>query len=186
MSIEIINKVPGMFVNRGKTLDRFGLDQTGKINYTLNQQGFRSNTEFNFIPDYAFFGCSLVLGIGTPIEETFASQFNNSQNYGVCGIYSNATIFEHIKQFIDSPLYHPNIRMAVFWTDRDAVLELLDSYYQSLINVPLVHFFCGEPLPYSNCYRMVANIDHDVSKTHIGPDTHRFIHKMLCSLFSRL
>lgn len=184
MPTEIINVVPGMIEYKGTTLDRFGLDQTGKITYTFNQQGFRSDYNFDFIPSYAFFGCSLVVGIGVPIEQTFASYFLDSQNYGQAGRYSNVSIFESIEQFINSHLYRPDICMAVFWTDRGA--NLLDEYYHKLSNLSMIHFFCGNPLPYSNCYPMVANLDHDVSNTHIGPATHKFIYKLLCSLFDRL
>jgi len=178
-----INVVPEMLEHCGKTLTSFGLDQTKSITYTFNHQGFRSNTDFKSVPDYAFFGCSLVLGIGVPIGDTFASQFTNSQNYGVAGTYTNADIFENIKNFINSPLYQPTTCMAVFWTDRDP--EMLDSYYHELNNISLIHFFCGTPLPYTNCYSMVPNIDYDVSNTHIGPTTHKFIYKILCALFNQ-
>ena len=184
MPTPLINSVVGMLEKRGQTVDRYGRDQTGQIQYRFNEQGFRAEQTLDFIPDYAFFGASLVAGIGVSVEKTFASQFNNSHNYGLCGKYLNESSFNHIKQFIQSPLFHKKIKMAVFWTDRD--VEYLDDYYHNLTGLPLIHFFCGTPLPYSRCYRMVPNLDYDASNTHIGPVTHKFIYKLLCDLFNQL
>lgn len=173
-----------MWNSRGQTLDRYGLDQTGKIQYRFNGQGFRADHTLDFAPDHAFFGCSFVAGIGVPIEQTFASLFSNSHNYGVGGKYLNSSTFEIIQSFVNSSMYHDKIKMAVFWTDRDQ--ELLDQYYQQLSDLPLLHFFCGTPLPYANCYAMIKNLDWDVSNTHIGPKTHKFLYQTLCALFDRL
>ena len=176
--------VEGMWSSRGRTLDRYGLDQTGKIQYRFNNQGFRADHTMDFVPDYAFFGCSFVAGIGVPIEQTFASFFPCSHNYGVCGKYLNSSIFEIIRLFANSEMCHEKIKMAVFWTNRDQ--ELLDQYYQELNHLPLLHFFCGTLLPRANCYAMIKNLDWDVSNTHIGPRTHKFLYQTLCALFDRL
>lgn len=173
-----------MWNSRGLSVDRYGLDQTGKIQYRFNDQGFRSDCTMDFVPDYAFFGCSFVAGIGVPVEQIFANLFSNSHNYGVCGEYLNSSTFEIIQSFVKSPMYHDKIKMAVFWTDRDQ--EVLDSYYQQLNHLPLLHFFCGTSLPYDNCHTMIKNLDWDVSNTHIGPKTHKFLYQTLCALFNRL
>jgi hypothetical protein len=177
------NPVPKMCVYRGKTISQFGRDTTGTIQYQFNQQGFRSDRNFDFVPDWAFFGCSFVAGIGVPIEQTFAAKFNNSQNYGVCGTYSNYVIREIIQNFIDSDLFSPQTKMAVFWTDRNS--ELLDKYYHELSHLNIKFFFCGDPLPYRHCYKVIKNLDLDVSGTHMGPNTHKFLYRLLCQLYNQ-
>ena len=73
MPTRVTNHVYGMIQHKGQTINQFGLDQTGTINYQFNQQGFRAPIDFDFIPNYAFFGCSLVFGIGVSREYTFPS-----------------------------------------------------------------------------------------------------------------
>jgi len=169
-----------MYNCRGQTVDQFGLDTTGLIQYQFNQQGFRSNQDFDFVPAWAFFGCSFVAGIGVSIEQTFASKFANSQNYGVCGTYYNEHIHKIIQSFLNSKLFSPKTKMAVFWTDRDC--ELLDDYYQELSHLDMRFFFCGTPLLYPKCYKLIHNMDLDVSGTHMGPKTHEFLYRILCHL----
>lgn len=178
----LINHVPGMLQCRGSMSNRFGKDSTGKINYKFNQQGFRSNVDFDFIPDYAFFGCSIVFGIGVPLENIFSSYFDNSQNYGIAGGYDNNDVYIIIDKFLKSDLYSPHIKIAVVWTDRNN--ENLDTYYRKLKDYDIKHFFCGEKLPYDNCYAMLGNLDNDVSMTHMGSKTHRFFYKLLQALFN--
>jgi hypothetical protein len=177
------NPVPKMCVHQGKTISQFGRDTTGTIQYRFNQQGFRSDRNFDFVPDWAFFGCSFVAGIGVPIEQTFAAKFNNSQNYGVCGTYDNYEIRKIIQNFIDSDLFSPQTKMAVFWTDRNS--ELLDKYYHELSHLNIKFFFCGDPLPYRHCYKVIKNLDLDVSGTHMGPKTHEFLYRLLCQLYNQ-
>ena len=178
MPDSVINPVSGMYNCRGQTVDQFGLDTTGLIQYQFNQQGFRSNQDFDFVPDWAFFGCSFVAGIGVPIEQTFASKFANSQNYGVCGTYYNYHIQNIVQSFLHSKLFSPETKIAVFYTDRDC--ELLETYYQQLRHLDIRFFFCGTPLLYSRCYRVISNLDLDVSGTHMGPKTHEFLYRALC------
>jgi hypothetical protein len=177
------NPVILMWNQRGKTVTSFGKDTTGKIKYSFNDLGFRSSKIFDFVPDYAFFGCSFVLGIGVEEEKTFASKFKNSQNYGVGSLYDNEHIFQTIKNFVNSKLYSPDVKIAVFWTDRDP--ERLDGYYQQLLQYNLIHVFCGKPLLYPRCYPMIKNLDWDVSGTHIGELTHQFLYKFLCQTFDQ-
>lgn len=166
-----------------QTLTQFGKDTTGKISYTFNQQGFRSDKDYNFVPTYAFFGCSLVFGIGVPIEKVFTNLFNNSQNYGLSGEYNNDSVFDVINSYLKSNIYSSSTKLAVVWTDRNE--ENLDSYYHSLNEYNIIHFFCGKKLPYNKCYPILANIDLDVSNTHMGVKSHYAFYKTLCSLFNQ-
>ena len=55
-----MNHVSGMQKCQGLTVDTFGKDTTGKVLYTFNKQGFRSQIDYVTSPSVAFFGCSLV------------------------------------------------------------------------------------------------------------------------------
>jgi hypothetical protein len=178
MSDTVINPVSGMYQHRGQMVNQFGLDKTSLVEYRFNQQGFRSDRNFDFVPDWAFFGSSFVAGIGVSIEQTFASKFDNSQNYGVCGTYYNQDIYKIIQSFLNSKLFSTKTKMAVFWTDRDC--ELLDDYYRALSHLDMRFFFCGASLPHPQCYRVISNLDSDVSGTHMGPKTHEFLYRALC------
>ena len=182
MSTTVINHVPGMNLCAGKTLSKFGKDQTDKITYTFNQQGFRSLIDFNYIPTYAFFGCSLVFGIGVQMEQTFPYMFENSQNYGIAGVYNNHDTFKLINNFINSELYSEKTKIAVVWHVRDP--HNLDSYYQHLQKYKILHFFCGKRLKHERCYSVFPNLDYDISNTHYGPKSHLAFYKLLCALFN--
>ena len=172
-----------MLKHSGHVLDCFGLDQTGSIQYHFNQQGFRSSVEFDFKPDYAFFGASLVFGIGVPESQTFAAMFSKSHNYGLAGQYQNSDIFDTIIKFTKSPVYSPSTKLVVVWHKRDA--QDLDTYYQQLLDVKLLHFFCVVPFDYPKCYSMFPEQDQDVSGTHMGPKTHYAMYKILCHLLDQ-
>jgi len=169
-----------MYELRGKSVDRMGFDTTGKIQYQFNNQGFRSDRDFDFVPDWCFFGCSFVLGIGVPNDQIFASRFANSHNYGMCGAYDNKLIQETVQQFLKSDLFSPHTQMAVFWADRDN--DLLESYYQNFQHLNMKFFFCSTPLPHKNCYKIIQNMDLDVSGTHMGPKTHEFLYRVICRI----
>ena len=169
-----------MYDLRRQSVDRMGCDNTGKIQYQFNNQGFRSDRDFDFVPDWCFFGCSLVLGIGVPYDHIFSSKFSNSHNYGVCGDYDNKLIQEIVQQFLNSKLFSPHTKMVVFWSDRDT--ELLELYYQNLCHLNMKFFFCGAPLPHKNCYKIIPNLDLDVSGTHMGPKTHEFLYRAICQI----
>ena len=180
---KVVNHVPGMLQYQGGVSNQFGKDSTGKINYKFNQQGFRSDIDFNFVPDYAFFGCSLVFGIGVTVENVFSSYFISSQNYGLAGTYNNDDVYIILDAFLKSDLYSQHTKIVVVWTNRHT--ENLDTYYHNLKDYDIKHFFCGEKLPYNNCYAMLKNLDNDVSATHMGPKTHQFFYKFLWSLLNR-
>jgi hypothetical protein len=177
----IINHVNDMIQNKCQVLNSFGKDQTGLISYKFNDQGFRGNKDYNFIPEYAFFGCSIVFGIGVPIEDTFSYKFNNSQNYGLASRYDNRDVMTIVDKFVSSPLYSPLVKIVVVWHSRDS--SNLDTYYKNLKHFNIFHFYCGDPLPYERCFPVIKNLDYDVSGTHCGPKTHNFYYRVFKSLF---
>jgi hypothetical protein len=183
MSIEVENIVVDMWQHRNTTINVFGKDHTHTINYTFNQQGFRSNLNYNWKPDIALFGCSLVMGIGVDASQITSAYFKNCQNYGVAGRYTNYDILKIIENFSTSELYSPENKLAVVWTDRDS--EVLEECYARLSHLDVIHFFCSEPLPYPQCYKFIPSIDPDASDTHPGPLTHKTFYKILCALFNQ-
>jgi hypothetical protein len=162
------------------TVYQFGNDNTGLVEYTFNSQGFRSSQDYVIVPNYAFFGCSLVFGIGVPIDQVFTSYFTHSHNYGIAGNYNNNDIFQSIQDFINSELYSCDTKLIIVWTDRNT--EWIDNYYQQLKSYNVIHFFCGKVLSYQNCYAMIPQLDTDISGTHMGAKTHRTFWKVLSNL----
>jgi hypothetical protein len=183
MSTCVSNHVPGMSQHKGQTINRFGLDQTGTINYQFNQQGFRAPVNFNFVPDYAFFGCSLVFGVGVQYDCAFPTMFAQSHNYGLAGEYNNDDIFLIIENYLNSNVYNSLTKKFVCWADRNT--ENIDNYSNQLSQQGFIQLFCGDTMPYKNCFAMLSNIDVDASHTHMGTNTHLTIYKLLCSLFNR-
>lgn len=182
MSTGIVCHVPGMSQYRGQQVDKFGKDTSGQIQYTFNQQGFRHHADYNASPSVAFFGCSLVFGVGVAQHQITASYYPNSHNYGLAGQYDNSDTYQIIKKFTASHLYN-NTPMITVWHSRDS--ENLDQYYDDLKNLPMYHFFCGTPLPYQNCFGMIKNVDQDVSQTHMGPASHQLFYKITCALLNQ-
>ena len=183
MPTGVSNHVPGMSQHKGQIINRFGLDQTGTINYQFNQQGFRAPVDFDFAPDYAFFGCSLVFGVGVQHEYAFPTMFNRSHNYGLAGNYNNDDIFLIIKNYLNSDSYISLTKKFVCWTNRNA--ENIDSYSNQLSQEGFIQLFCGDTMPYKNCFSVLPNIDVDASCTHMGIKTHLTTYKLLCSLFNQ-
>ena len=160
-------------------VDHYGLDQTKLIKYHINSQGFRSLTEYDYVPDYEFFGCSLVFGIGVEIEDIFASKFSNAHNYGLAGTYTNLEIYQTILNFINSNVYSPSTKLCVVWKDQTdlTLCEQLEKYN-------IVQFFCNCALKKSY-YSMIKQVDSDVSNTHMGPNTHLLFSRLLCTIFNQ-
>jgi len=183
MSAQVLNHVPGMLEFRGQTLTQFGKDTTGLISYPFNQQGFRSPTDFDRAPDHAFFGCSLVFGVGVDQQHIFPSLFENSHNYGLAGNYDNHDVMTVLEQFVASGFYNDQTRMAVIWHSRDS--DCLPEFYDRLRQYNIVHFYCGTPLVQPRCYACPPQMDQDVSQSHPGPRTHLLISRMLCAVFDQ-
>jgi len=179
----IKNTISGVWEQRGKTLCRYGKDQTGKITYRFNNQGFRANRDFDFIPSYAFFGCSLVFGIGVEQNQTFPFLFNNSHNYGLAGDYDNHDIMMVLEKFLSSGMFSLKTKIAVVWHSRDS--ECLEQFYNQLRDYNIEHFYCGTPLKYLRCHAFPRQLDQDVSGTHPGPKSHKVFGQMLCAIFDQ-
>lgn len=177
----IQNHVPGMHWLRGQTVTTFGKDHTGLIEYNFNSQGFRGTKDFDFVPDYAFFGCSVVFGIGVAENKIFPYQFDQAHNYGLAGTYNNQDTMTIVEKFLLSEYYDPKTKLVMVWHSRDS--SNLQQFYNNLISYNIVHFFCGDKLVEKHCYSFPKNLDFDVSTTHIGPATHDFCYKTLNSLF---
>jgi len=179
MSNCVINHVIPMINAADTTVHCFGRDNTNTVSYKFNHQGFRSTVNFDTVPDYVFFGCSLVFGIGVADNLIFASQFPNSHNYGLAGHYNNRDIFSIIESFLK--LNHANVKKVVCWSERNG--ELLAPYSEYLSQHNFIQFFCGPTQPFINCYPMMPQVDSDASGTHMGPGTHKIMHKLLCTIF---
>jgi len=183
MSTWVINHVPGMIKHQGQTVDRFGFDQTGTVDYQFNCNGFRSRVDFDFVPDYAFFGCSLVFGIGVPHEHVFANKFDHAHNYGLAGDYNNDDVYESIQRYLKSLAYSESTKKFVYWTDRNT--EHLQDYSKQLSELGFIQAFCGPKMPHANCIAGFPSVDLDASGTHMGIKSHLTMYKLLCSLFSQ-
>lgn len=179
----MINHVPEMYNLRGQTVSQFGLDCTGNIEYCFNQQGFRSNVNFDRVPQCVLFGCSSVFGIGVDYTHTTASLIPDCYNLGLAGKYNNNDIHQTIVSYLDSELYSPKTKLCVVWADRDQ--DIIQNLVTDLNTVNLYHFFCGDVVPGQSCFKFVKNLDHDVSHTHMGPKTHAAFAKMLWVLFNQ-
>lgn len=170
-----------MYACRGTTQDHWGKDRTRLVSYSFNNQGFRGFQDFDYIPQCAFFGCSITFGVGVDQNLIFPSLFDRAHNYGLSGRYNNRDIFATITEFLGSDLYRPEVNMAVIWSDRDQ--DMLPELLAQLRDHGLIHFFCGEKIPGPRSYACPRSLDLDVSLTHPGPQTHRFLHSILCDLF---
>ena len=156
---------------RGTTVACWGKDQTGTITYNINSQGFRSDNDYTWIPNYAFFGSSAVFGIGIDNKDILVNQFDRVQNYGLAGNYLNCDSIENLKNFIASPLYK-NTQIIFFWIDRpgqEDINKLIPQANKLCDNI--LHISQGEK--YSGAINLMPHIDRDVSNTHPGVKTHQ-------------
>lgn len=166
----------------GTTVWRWGKDQTGTIAYQFNSQGFRSLTDYTEPPKLAFFGNSIVFGIGVPLPETLVSQFEHSQNYGLAGGYMNHHSVTNLERFVNSKLYNPGVRIVFFWIDRDEPID--DMIQQVNVMVPgVLHISSGQRR--RGAVNLMPHHDQDVSGTHPGPGTHAMWAKTIRLLLNR-
>ena len=179
----MINHVRDMVALSGQTVNQFGQDCTGQIQYRFNQQGFRSDFNFDHVPFGALFGCSSVFGVGVDNRQVVASILPDTYNFGLAGNYTNHDIYQTVENFLNSCWYSPATRMCVVWTDRDQ--ECLPEYIHSLKDVQLYHFFCGPLISGHKHFKFIKDIDHDVSKTHMGAKSHSLFSKILWTLFDQ-
>lgn len=162
---------------QGTTIDKWGKDQTGLISYSINNQGFRSTTDYVHSPDYAFFGSSSVFGIGVEEEQTMVSYFNNAHNYGLAGNYLNQESIINLESFLK---HYINSTIVFFWVNRqnENILELGNYVKQLAPNI--LNISQGEK--YNGFINLMPQIDYDISGTHPGPKTHRIWAKTIKEL----
>ena len=58
-----------MYELRNTTVNKFGNDETGLISYKFDEYGFREGNDYENNPYIAFFGVSLLYGIGINTQE---------------------------------------------------------------------------------------------------------------------
>lgn len=168
--------------HRGQTLRQWGKDRTGLIEYQINQQGFRSCVDYTASPDYAFFGNSIVFGIGINVSDILVSQFDYSQNYGLSGAYMNHHSVTNLQRFVSSPLYCVNTKIVFFWVDRDEPIDNMIQQVNDLVpNV--LHVSSGQRR--KGAVNLMPQVDHDVSMTHPGVLTHCMWAKTIKLLLNR-
>jgi hypothetical protein len=159
------------FEARGTTVNKWGKDQTGLIEYRFNELGFRSDVEYTTSPDYAIFGASVVFGVGIPLEQTICSLLPNCQNYGLSGNYYNHHSVDNLKKFINLPLYQEGTKIVFFWIDRPGVEDIESMIKEvNLICNNILHINLGSKVP--GAINLFPHVDLDVSGTHPGPQTH--------------
>lgn len=167
---------------RSQTLHQWGKDSTGLIEYKINSHGFRSPTDYSQAPDLAFFGNSIVFGIGVPWEQTLVSQFEHSQNYGLAGNYMNHHSVTNLKNFVASGLFRPHTRIVFFWIGRDEPIE--DMIQEVNVVAPnVLHISSGKKQ--KGAINLMPAKDTDVSGTHPGPKTHAMWARTIKLLLNR-
>ena len=157
---------------RNTIQSKWGKDQTGTIQYQFNNQGFRGNQNYNWIPGHAFFGNSAVFGIGIPFDKTLVSYFPNAHNYGLAGHYMNWHSVENLKKFLNSVFYTSDTKIIFVWIDRpgqESVPQLIDQINSTQSGI--LHISMGNK--YSQSINLMPSIDYDVSGTHPGIKSHK-------------
>ena len=157
--------------HRGQTVRVWGKDHTGLIEYGFNSQGYRHSQTYDWPAKWAFFGNSIVFGIGVPEHEILTSYFELSQNYGLSGEYMNHHSVTNLKNFLKSECCTSETRIVFFWIDRDsedieALIQQVKSMAPECLNIS-----SGKRRP--GTVNLMPHQDHDVSGTHPGPRTHK-------------
>lgn len=165
-SVKLVNNcyLPA-WEHRGKTVNQWGKDNTGLIEYRFNNQGFRHHSDYNWTPKIAIFGNSIVFGVGIPKDQILCSILPDCQNYGLSGNYMNWHSVENLKQFVK---IH-NSRIVFFWIGRNEPIEdMIQEVNAVAPNV--LHISSGEKQ--KGAINLMPAKDADVSGTHPGPKTH--------------
>jgi hypothetical protein len=106
--------------------------------YRINDHGYRMNKdlhEINFDNYIAFFGCSYTVGIGLPLEDTFAYRIAQQANMdyvnaAVCGTSTDFVFYNFTKLISTVPslpkiivINWPNIARTMYWY-KDKIINL--------------------------------------------------------------
>jgi len=157
--------------HRGQTVQTWGKDNTGSIEYRFNSQGYRHPQTYNWPATWAFFGNSIVFGIGVPESLILTSYFDHSQNYGLSGHYMNHHSVTNLAHFVKSECFTPQTQIVFFWIDRDneninQLIQQVKSLAPGCLNIS-----SGQQRP--GAINLMPQKDSDVSGTHPGPLTHK-------------
>ncbi len=159
------------WLHREQTVTSWGKDNTGLVEYRFNAQGYRHPQNYDWPASWAFFGNSIVFGIGVPQSQILTSHFDRSQNYGLAGQYMNHHSVTNLTNFLQSDCYTSQTRIVFFWIDRDSEdIDNLISQVQQLAPGCL-HISSGQKRP--SAINLMPAQDSDVSGTHPGPRTHQ-------------
>lgn len=161
--------------HRGQTVYTWGKDQTGLVEYRFNQQGYRHSQNYNWPAQWAFFGNSIVFGVGVPEHQILTSHFEHSQNYGLSGLYMNLYMNYHsvtnLANFVKSPCCTPDTKIVFFWIDRDQ--EDIDSLIAQVQTIVPRCLNISSGQKRIGAINLMPHQDWDVSHTHPGPQTHK-------------
>jgi hypothetical protein len=170
--------------HRCQTVTTWGKDSTGQIQYKFNSLGFRSQIEYDWKPSIAFFGNSIVFGVGVTENERLTSYFPHCQNYGLSGSYMNHHSVTNLRQFVNSDLYQSGTRIVFFWIERPEIENIPELIKQVDDIVPdCLHISSGQK--YAGAINLMPAMDQDVSGTHPGPKTHRIWARTIQLLLNR-
>jgi len=159
-----------MFLYRNSKTNVWGKDSTALIEYEFDEYGFRKQNNYQKEPEYVFFGCSLLFGIGIETNKIFTKGLN-CWNFGLAGSYNEQEILECYRLFTKL-----NVKSNIIFVWRNfnkAPKHILD-------NQDIYHCLPIKSKP-KNHIRLMENLDFDVSGTHWGIKTHAKFHKLLCS-----
>jgi hypothetical protein len=157
--------------HREQTVQTWGKDNSGKIEYRFNSQGYRHSQTYDWPAAWAFFGNSIVFGIGVNESQILTSYFDRSQNYGLAGQYMNHHSVTNLANFLQSPCCTTQTRIVFFWIDRpDEDVDNLISQVQ-LLAPQCLNISSGQKRP--GAINLVPAQDQDASGTHPGPRTHK-------------
>jgi hypothetical protein len=156
--------------HRSQTVNRWGKDQTGLIEYRFNSQGYRHAQTYDWPAEWAFFGNSIVFGVGVPEPDILTSYFDHSQNYGLSGHYMNHHSVTNLSNFVKSECFGPQTQIVFFWIDRDQeninqLIQQVTSLVPKCLNISSGQHRTG-------AINLMPLKDLDVSGTHPGPRTH--------------
>jgi len=177
------NSCQPMYEQRGKTLYKWGKDQTGEILYNFNKFGFRGPENAN-IPEIAFFGSAVIFGVGVREEQTLVSHFESAHNYGLAGNYGNRESVANLKSFVSSTLYTSAVKLIFFWIDR-LDTESIPELHKDLnsLNLDILHISQGNK--YNGMINLMPAIDQAPCGGQPGIQTHRLWANTIKKLLSQ-
>lgn len=162
----------------GSSVDRYGLDQTGKVVYKFDSYGFREGNQYSNKPSVIFFGCSYLAGIGVTVNERFSNYFN-SWNFGLYGSYTEEELLINYDLLKKNYKDYAQCKIVFCWKSTN--IERLKKLIMSIENNKNIYHTVPIDLKLEDykLMRIVESIDHDVSGTHYGPESHLKLSKLL-------